>query len=145
MSYSASIRPNVVAPFYRWTTSGPRQRYTEFGPNIRTTSIPAGPLSFMFSRFTIQNFKLQLYSRPQLRGPLNKINNRFDTIFFPLRVDHQVSEEAIYRIWSKYSKDLSRYTHLVPSSLLFDTQLCHVVSSQYQTKRGSPLSQVDYL
>ena len=26
--------------------------YTEFGPNIRTASIPAGPLSFMFSRFT---------------------------------------------------------------------------------------------
>ena len=60
-------------------------------------------------------------------------------------VDHEVSEEAIHQIWFRYSKDLSRYTHLVPSSLLFDTLLRHVVFSQYQTKRGSPLSQVDYL
>ena len=80
---------------------------------------------------------------PPLRGPLNKISNRYDTIFFLLRVDHQVSEEAIHQIWSKYLKDLSRYTHLVPSSLLFDTPLRHVVFSQYQTKHGSPLSQVD--
>ena len=144
MSYSASIRPNMVVPFHRWTTCGPRQLHTKFGPNIRTTSIPAGPLSFMFSHFTIQNFILQFEQRPPpFRGPLNKINNRYDTIFFLLRVDHQVSEEAIHQIWSRYLKDLSRYTHLVPSSLLFDTPLRHVVFSQYQTKHGSPLSQVD--
>ena len=59
MSYRASIRPNVVVPFHRWTTCGPRQLHTKFGPNIRTTSIPAGPLLLMFSYFTIQNFKLQ--------------------------------------------------------------------------------------
>ena len=58
-------------------------------------------------------------------------------------MDHQVSEEAIHQIWSRYSKDLSRYTHLVPSSLQFDTPLRHVLESQYQTKRGSPLSHVD--
>ena len=83
MSYRASIRPNVVVPFHRWTTCGPRQLHTEFGPNIRTTSIPAGPLSFMFSHFTIQNFILQFEQRPPppLRGPLNKIENRYDTIF----------------------------------------------------------------
>ena len=75
MSDRASIRPNVVVPFHRWTTCGPRQLYTEFGLNIRTTSIPAGPLSFMFSRFTIQNFRLQ-FDPPPLRGPLNKIENR---------------------------------------------------------------------
>ena len=56
-----------------------------------------------------------------------------------------MSEEAIHQIWSRYSKDLSRYTHLVPSSLQFDTPLRHVLESQYQTKRSSPLSQVDYL
>ena len=81
MSYRASIRPNVVVPFHRWTTCGPRQLHTKFGPNIRTTSIPAGPLSFMFSHFTIQNFILQFEQRPPPRGPLNKINNRYDTIF----------------------------------------------------------------
>ena len=83
MSYSASIRPNVVVPFHMWTTYGPRQLYTEFGPNIRTTSIPAGPLSFMFSHFTIQNFILQFEQRlpPPPRCPLIKINNRYDTIF----------------------------------------------------------------
>ena len=135
MSYRASIRPNVVVPFHRWTTCGPRQLHTKFGPNIRTTSIPAGPLSFMFSHFTIQNFILQFETTPPLRGIRHN--------FFLLRVDHQVSEEAIHQIWSRYLKDLSRYTHLVPSSLLFDTPLCHVVFSQYQTKHGSPLSQVD--
>ena len=41
--------------------------------------------------------------------------------FLLLRVDHKVSEEAIRQIWSRYSKDLTRYTQLVPSSLLFDT------------------------
>ena len=138
MSYRASIIPNVVVPFHRWTTCGPRQLHTKFGPNIRTTSIPAGPLSFMFSHFTIQNFILQFEQRPPLRGPLNKINNRYDTIFFLLRVDHQVSEEAIHQIWSRYLKDLSRYTHLVPSSLLFDTPLRHVVFSQYQTNMVVP-------
>ena len=130
MSYSASFRPNMVVPFHRWTNCGPRQLHSEFGPNIRTTSIPAGPLSFMFSHFTIQNFILQFEQRPPpppIRGPLNKINNRYDTIFFLLRVDHQGSEEAIHQIWSRYLKDLSRYTHLVPSSLLFDTPLRHVV------------------
>ena len=83
MSYRASIRPNLVLPFHRWTTCGLRQLHTEFGPNIRTTSIPAGPLSFMFSHFTIQNFILQLERRPPppLRGPLNKISNKYDTIF----------------------------------------------------------------
>ena len=125
MSYSASFRPNMVVPFHRWTNCGPRQLHSEFGPNIRTTSIPAGPLLLMFSYFTIQNFRLQF--APPLRGPLNKINNRYDTIFFLLRVDHQVSEEAIHQIWSRYSKDLSRYTHLVPSSLQFDTPLLHVL------------------
>ena len=59
MSYKVSIRENVVVSFHRWTTSGPRQLHTEFGPNIRTTTIPAGPLSLMFSHFTIQNFRLQ--------------------------------------------------------------------------------------
>ena len=59
MSYRASIRPNVVVPFHRWTTCGPRQLHTKFGPNIRTTSLPAEPLLLMFSYFTIQNFKLQ--------------------------------------------------------------------------------------
>ena len=44
MSYSASIRPNMVVPFHRWTNCGPRQLHSEFGPNIHTTSIPAGPL-----------------------------------------------------------------------------------------------------
>ena len=84
MSYRASIRPNVVVPFHRWTTCGPRQLHTEFGPNIRTTSIPAAPLAFnfIFSRFTIQNFILPFEPRPPpLRGPLIKINNRYDTIF----------------------------------------------------------------
>ena len=78
----ASSRPNVVVPFHRSTTSSPRQLHTEFGPNIRQTSIPAGPLSFMFSRFTIQNFRLQFDPRPppQLHlGPLNKIDNKYDT------------------------------------------------------------------
>ena len=58
-------------------------------------------------------------------------------------MDYQVSEEVTHQIWSRYLKDLSRYTHLVPSSLLFDTPLRHVVFSQYQTKHGSLLSQVD--
>ena len=64
MTYQASIRPNVVVPFHRWTTSGPRQLNTEFGPDICTTDISAGPLSFMFSRFTIQNFRLQFNPTP---------------------------------------------------------------------------------
>ena len=82
MSYRASIRLNVVVSFHRWTTCGPRQLHTEFGPNIRTTSIPAAPLSFMFSHFTIQNFILQFEQRPpSFRGPLNKINDRYDAIF----------------------------------------------------------------
>ena len=76
MSDRASIRPNAVVPFHRWTPCGPRQMYTEFGPNIRTASIPTGPLSFMFSRFTIQNFRLQFDTPPPFRGPLNKIENR---------------------------------------------------------------------
>ena len=61
MSYSASVRPNMVVPFHRWTNCGPRQLHTEFGPNIRTTFIPAAPLTFnvIFSRFTIQNLRLQ--------------------------------------------------------------------------------------
>ena len=67
MSYRASIRPNVVVPFHRWTTCGPRQLHTKFGPNIRTTSIPAGPLLLMFSYFTIQNFKLQ-FDPPRSRS-----------------------------------------------------------------------------
>ena len=50
------------------------QLYTEFEPNIRTTSIPAGPLSFMFFSFTIQNFRLQ-FDPPPFRGTLNKIEN----------------------------------------------------------------------
>ena len=81
-AYCASIRPNMVVSFHRWTTSGLRQLHTEFGPNIRPTSIPAGPLSLMFSRFTIQIFRLlfDLHPRP-LRGPLNKIDNRYDTVF----------------------------------------------------------------
>ena len=73
----ASSRPNVVVP--RSTTSSPRQLHTEFGPNIRQTSIPAGPHSFMFSRFTIQNFRLQ-FDPPLHRCPLNKIDNKYDTI-----------------------------------------------------------------
>ena len=66
MSYRASIRPNVVVPFHRWTTCGPRQLHTKFGPNIRTTSIPAGPLSFMFSHFTIQKEKIRFLPSPAL-------------------------------------------------------------------------------
>ena len=62
----------------------------------------------------------------------------------PSQVDKEGSWEAINKIWFRYSKDLSRYMPLVPSSLLFDTPLRHVVLSQYQTKRGSLLSQVDY-
>ena len=81
MSYRASIRPNVVVPFHRWTNCGPRQLHTKFGPNIRTTSIPAGPLLLLFSYFSIQNFKLHFDPPPPFRGPLNKINNRYDTIF----------------------------------------------------------------
>ena len=50
--------------------------------------------------------------------------------FFLLKVDHQVSEEAIHQIWSRYLKDLSRYTYLVPSSLLFDTPLPVVINPQ---------------
>ena len=50
------------------------QLHSQFGPNIRTTSIPAGPLLLMFSYFAIQNFRLQF--DPPLRGPLNKIENR---------------------------------------------------------------------
>ena len=102
---------------------------------------------YFHSRSLISLFKIAYYNSnnapPPLRGPLNKINNRYDTIFFLSRVDHQVSEEAIHQIWSRYLKDLSHYTHLVPSSLLFDTPLRHVVFSQYQTKHGSPCSQVD--
>ena len=64
MSYKASFRPNVVAPFYRLTTCGPKQLHTKFGQNTRTTSIPAGPISFTFSHFTIQNFILQFEQRP---------------------------------------------------------------------------------
>ena len=64
MSYSASFRPNMVVPFHRWTNCGPRQLHSEFGPNIRTTSIPAGPLLLMFSYFTIQNFRLQFDPPP---------------------------------------------------------------------------------
>ena len=138
MCYRASIGPNVVVPFHMWTTSGPRQQHTGFGPNIRLTFIPVGPLSFMFPRIL---FKISYYhsTHAPFHGPINKINNRYDTMFFLFSVYHQVSEEAIHQIWSRYSKDLSRYTHLVPSSLLFDTPLRHVVFSQYQTKRGSPL------
>ena len=72
----------MVVPFHGWTTCGPRQLHAEFGPNIRTTSISAGPLSFIFSRFTIQNFRLQFDSPPPLCSPLNKIENRQDTIFY---------------------------------------------------------------
>ena len=81
MSYSASFRPNMVVPFHRWTNCGPRQLHSEFGPNIRSTSIPAGPLLLMFSYFTIQNFRLQ-FDPPPFRGPFNKIENRSDIIFF---------------------------------------------------------------
>ena len=78
---SASSRPNVVVSFHKWTTCGPRQLHIEFGPNIRQTSIPAVPLSFMFLRFAIQNFRLQFDPRPPpFCGPLNKIDNRYDTI-----------------------------------------------------------------
>ena len=84
MSYRASIRPNVVVPFHRWTTCGPRQLHTKFGPNIRTTSIPAGPLSFMFSHFTIQNFILQFEQRPPPSLAVHSIKLIIDTTqFFP--------------------------------------------------------------
>ena len=84
MSYRASIRPNVVVPFHRWTTCGPRQLHTKFGPNIRTTSIPAGPLSFMFSHFTIQNFILQFEQRPPPPFAVHSIKLIIDTTqFFP--------------------------------------------------------------
>ena len=56
---SVSDQTWLVVPFHRWTTCGPRQLHSEFGPNIRTTSIRAGPLLHMFSNFTIQNFRLQ--------------------------------------------------------------------------------------
>ena len=49
----------------------------------------------------ISLFKISYYNSnhaPSLRGPLNKINNRYDTIFFLLRVDHQVSEEVMHQI-----------------------------------------------
>ena len=77
MSYTANIRPNGVVSFHMWNTSGPRQLHTAIRPNIRSTSIPAGPFSFMFSRFTIQNFRLYLnLTPPPFRGPLNKIDYR---------------------------------------------------------------------
>ena len=82
MSYRASIRPNVVVPFHRWTTCGPRQLHTKFGPNIRTTSIPAGPLSFMFSHFTIQNFILQFEQRPPPPLAVHSIKLIIDTTQF---------------------------------------------------------------
>ena len=84
MFYRASIRPNVVVPFHRWTTCGLRQLHTKFGPNIRTTSIPAGPLSFMFSHFTIQNFILQFEQRPPPPLAVHSIKLIIDTTqFFP--------------------------------------------------------------
>ena len=64
MSNKASMIQKVVFPFHMWTSSGPRQLHTEFGQNIRPPSILAGPLSFMFSRFTIQNFRLQFNLNP---------------------------------------------------------------------------------
>ena len=126
---------------YLWSKATAHKIWTKYSHNFYsggTTFIHV--LSFHYSKFHIT---IRTTPPPPPRGPLNKINNGYDTIFFLLRVDHQVSEEAIHQIWSRYLKDLSRYTHLVPSSLLFDTPLRHVVFSQFQTKHGSPLSQVD--
>ena len=64
MPYTANIRLNGVVSFHMWNTSGQKQLHTAIGPNTRSTSIPAGPFSFMFSRFTIQNFRLQLNLTP---------------------------------------------------------------------------------
>ena len=101
MSYRASIRPNVVVPFHRWTTCGPRQLHTEFAPNIRTTSILTGPLSFMFCHFTIQNFILQFEQRPlPLRGTLIKINYRYDTIFVLAWTTSSPRVKGDFHVWS---------------------------------------------
>ena len=59
MSYRASIRPNVVVPFHRWTTCGPRQLtahkiWTKYSHNFYsggTTFIHV--LSFHYSKFHI--------------------------------------------------------------------------------------------
>ena len=84
MSYKASFRPNVVAPFHRWTTCGPKQLHTKFGQNTRTTSIPAGPFSLTFSHSTIQNFILQFEQRPPPPFAVHSIKLIIDTTqFFP--------------------------------------------------------------
>ena len=104
-----SIRPNVMAPFHMLTTSGPRQLHTGFGPNIRPTFIQAGPLSFMFPRFTIQNSILRFDPRPTLYGPLNKINNRYETIlsFWGL------TTKCLRKPYTKCGPDIQRTCHAI--------------------------------
>ena len=57
---------------------------------------------------------------------------------------HEGSWEDTHQIWAFYLKAFSRYTHLVPSNLLFETPLRFVFYSHYKTKRTDLLSRVDY-
>ena len=144
MSYRASIRPNVVVPFHRWTNCGPRQLHTKFGPNIRTTSIPAGPLLLLFSYFTIQNFKLQFDPPPFAVHSIKLIIDTTQffsfwgwTIKCPRKPD------------TKFGPDIQRTCHAIRSLSLPVYNSTHHCAMSYRTsirqKRGSPLSQVDYL
>ena len=71
----------------------------------------------MFSRFTVQN---STYPPPPFFcGPVDEIDNGYGTIFScggGGGVDHKVSGEAIHQIGFRYSKELSRYLPLVPST-----------------------------
>ena len=121
MSYKASIRPNVVVPFHMSTTSGPRQLHTEFGPDIGTTYIPAGPFSFMFSSFTIQNFRLQFDW-----VPLNKIDNRKDTIFS----FRGWTTKCPRKPYTKFGSDIQKMCHVIRILSLpdyYSTHHCVVV------------------
>ena len=66
----------------------------------------------------ISLFKISYYNSnnaphpPPPRGPLNKINNRYDIIFFLLRVDPKCPGKP----YTKFGPDILCYTHLVPSS-----------------------------
>ena len=73
----ASSRPNVVVPFHKWTTCGPRQ-LTKYSPNFYSsgTTFIHVP-SFRYSKFQIT---IRPTPPPPLCGPLNKIDNRYDTI-----------------------------------------------------------------
>ena len=100
-----------------------------------------------YSCSLISLFKISNYNStpPPLRGPLNKINNRYDTIFSFWGWTIKCPRKP----YTKFGPDIQRTCHAIRSLSLPVYNSTHHCAMSYRTsirqKRGSPLSQVDYL